>query len=121
MLKPQSQRTLKQRITLYLGAACAVLVAMAAMDFYQSGVVLGEMDRLMGNFNAISHFQGGVERGLSALEDYRWEFGDEDDLLAELRAATNTTNAWLDSIDGEIDTTSEEQNLLCQAVRTITE
>ncbi|MGN0662004.1 MAG: histidine kinase [Faecalibacterium sp.] len=112
------QRTLKQHITLCLGAAFLALLVQISLSFYQSSIVLGEMDRQMGNFNAISSFQSGVEASLTALESYRWEFGDEDVLLEQLHAAATTTNAWLWRIDGDLDTTSEEQNLLYQAVCT---
>ncbi|MGN0706476.1 MAG: sensor histidine kinase, partial [Faecalibacterium sp.] len=116
MQQRRRQNTLKQHISLCLGAAFLALVLQICLNFYQSGIVLGEMDRQMGNFNAISSFQGGVERSITALEGYRWEFGDTDELLDELHEAASITNAWLWRIDSEIDLTSEEQNLLYQAV-----
>ena len=78
------QSTLKQRMVLCLTAFFAALAAQIVLSFYQSGTVLRELDDQMGNFNAISRFQNGVERSLTALDDYRWEYGDTDALLAEL-------------------------------------
>ena len=49
--------------------------------------MLRELDDQMGNFNAISRFQNGVERSLSAMEDYRWEYGDAKALTEELHSA----------------------------------
>lgn len=112
------QSTLKQRMVLCLAAFFAALAAQIVLSFYQSGTVLRELDDQMGNFNAISRFQNGVERSLTALDDYRWEYGDTDALLAELDSAFSVTNAWLWRIDGSLDTVSEEQYLLYSAVCT---
>lgn len=110
--------TLKQRITLGLAAFLLALAAQIFLSFYQSGTVLRELDDQMGRFNAISRFQDGVERSLTALSDYRWEYGDADELLMELDAAFSTTNAWLWRIDGDLSMVSEEQYLLYNAVCT---
>lgn len=112
------QCTLKQRMVLCLTAFFAALAAQIVLSFYQSGTVLRELDDQMGNFNAISRFQNGVERSLTALDDYRWEYGDTDALLAELDSAFSVTNAWLWRINGSLDTVSEEQYLLYSAVCT---
>ena len=112
------QSTLKQRMVLCLTAFFAALAAQIVLSFYQSGTVLRELDDQMGNFNAISCFQNGVERSLTALDDYRWEYGDTDALLAELDSAFSVTNAWLWRINGSLDTVSEEQYLLYSAVCT---
>ena len=110
--------TLKQRISLGLAAFLLALAAQIFLSFYQSGTVLNQLDDQMGGFNAISRFQGGVERSLTALSDYRWEYGDSDVLLAELDASFSTMNAWLWRIDGDINTVSEEEYLLYSAVST---
>ena len=87
--------TLKGQISLCLAAFFLALAGQIFLSFYQSGTVLRELDDQMGNFNAISRFQNGVERSLTALDDYRWEYGDTDALLAELDSAFSVTNAWL--------------------------
>ena len=110
--------TLKQRISLGLAAFLLALAAQIFLSFYQSGTVLNQLDDQMGGFNAISRFQGGVERSLTALSDYRWEYGDSDALLAELDVSFSTMNAWLWRIDGDINTVSEEEYLLYSAVST---
>ena len=110
--------TLKQRITLGLAAFLLALAAQIFLSFYQSGTVLNQLDDQMGGFNAISRFQGGVEHSLTALSDYRWEYGDPDELLTELDSAFSTMNAWLWRIDGDIHTVSEEHYLLYSAVST---
>ena len=112
------QSTLKQRMILCLAAFFVALAAQIVLSFYQSGTVLRELDDQMGNFNAISRFQGGVERSLTALDEYRWEYGDTDAFLTELDSAFSTMNAWLWRIDGSLDTVSEEQYLLYNAVST---
>ena len=112
------QSTLKQRMILCLTAFFVALAAQIVLSFYQSGTVLRELDDQMGNFNAISRFQNGVERSLTALDEYRWEYGDTDAFLTELDSAFSTMNAWLWRIDGSLDTVSEEQYLLYSAVCT---
>ena len=76
--------TLKGQISLCLAAFFLALAGQIFLSFYQSGTVLRELDDQMGNFNAISRFQNGVERSLSAMEDYRWEYGDAKALTEEL-------------------------------------
>lgn len=110
--------TLKQRISLGLAAFLLALAGQIFLSFYQSGAVLNQLDAQMGDFHAISRFQDGVERSLTALGDYRWEYGDADALLTELDGAFSTTNAWLWRIDGSIGSVSEEKYLLYSAVCT---
>ena len=64
------QSTLKQRMILCLAAFFVALATQIVLSFYQSGTVLRELDDQMGNFNAISRFQNGVERSLTALDEY---------------------------------------------------
>ena len=109
---------LKQRIGLCFAAFFAALAAQIVLSFYQSNTVLRQLDEQMGNFNAISRFQNGVERSLSAMEDYRWEYGDGEALLTELHGSFSVMNAWLWRIDGDLHTVSQEQYLLYRAVST---
>ena len=53
--------TLKGQISLCLAAFFLALAGQIFLSFYQSGTVLRELDDQMGNFNAISRFQNGVE------------------------------------------------------------
>ncbi len=110
--------TLKERMVLCLAAFFLALIAQIFLSFYQSNTVLRELDDQMGNFNAISRFQNGVERSLNALDSYRWEYGDSDELLNELHGSFSTMNAWLWRIEGDLGTVSEEQYLLYNAVCT---
>ena len=79
--------TLKGQISLCLAAFFLALAGQIFLSFYQSGTVLRELDDQMGNFNAISRFQNGVEQSLSAMENYRWEYGDAKALTEELNRA----------------------------------
>ena len=110
--------TLKGQISLCLAAFFLALAGQIFLSFYQSGTVLRELDDQMGNFNAISRFQNGVERSLSVMEDYRWEYGDAKALTEELHSAFSVTNAWLWRIESDLGTVSEEQYLLYNAVST---
>ena len=65
------QITLKQRMGLCLAAFFAAFAMQLTLNGYQSRAVQAVQDAQMGCFNAISRFQNGVERSLSAMEDYR--------------------------------------------------
>ena len=82
--------TLKGQISLCLAAFFLALAGQIFLSFYQSGTVLRELDDQMGNFNAISRFQNGVQQSLNALESYRWEYGDAGELLDQLHEVTGT-------------------------------
>ena len=114
--------TLKGQISLCLAAFFLALAGQIFLSFYQSGTVLRELDDQMGNFNAISRFQNGVERSLSAMEDYRWEYGDAKALTEELHSAFSVTNAWLWRIGtslNSLESVSDEQRVLYSAVDTV--
>ena len=114
--------TLKGQISLCLAAFFLALAGQIFLSFYQSGTVLRELDDQMGNFNAISRFQNGVERSLSAMEDYRWEYGDAKALTEELHSAFSVTNAWLWRIGtslNSLESVSDEQWVLYSAVDTV--
>ena len=112
------EMTLKQRIGLCLAAFFMALAAQIFLSFYQSGTVLRELDDQMGNFNAISRFQNGVQQSLNALESYRWEYGDAGELLDQLHSSSSVMSAWLWRIEGDLGTVSEEQYLIYSAVCT---
>ena len=60
--------TLKGQISLCLAAFFLALAGQIFLSFYQSGTVLRELDDQMGNFNATSRFQNGVQQSLNALK-----------------------------------------------------
>ena len=95
MEKRKLQITLKQRIGLCLAAFFAALAMQIALNGYQSRAVQAVQDDQMGSFNAISRFQGGVESSISALEDYRWENSESEEIIARLQASVSVCNAWL--------------------------
>ena len=61
--------TLKGQISLCLAAFFLALAGQIFLSFYQSGTVLRELDDQMGNFNAISRFQNGVELSLIHISE----------------------------------------------------
>ena len=113
--------TLKQRMVLCLAAFFAAFALQLALNGYQARAVQQVQDDQMGNFNAISRFQGGVESSISILEAYRWENGETEEMLEKLRAACSTSNAWLWRIRFNMDSlqnVSDEQWVLYGAVET---
>ena len=113
--------TLKERMILCLAAFFAALGVQIALSGYQSTAVQAVLDQQMGCFHAISRFQGGVENAIGALEDYRWESGEGEDVLDRLKTAQSTCNAWLWRIETGMDgleNVSDEQWVLYGAVQT---
>lgn len=102
MTKKRIRITLKQRIGLCLAVFFAALAAQIALNVYQSRAVQGVMDRQMGSFHAISRFQGGVEGVVGALESYRWENGEQQEILARMEDSRSTCNAWLWRVESSI-------------------
>ncbi len=100
---------------------CCLCIAAACLNGYQARAVQQVQDDQMGNFNAISRFQGGVESSISILEAYRWENGETEEMLEKLQAACSTSNAWLWRIRSNMDglqNVSDEQWVLYGAVET---
>ena len=93
------EMTLKQRIGLCLAAFFMALAAQIFLSFYQSGTVLRELDDQMGNFNAISRFQNGVQQSLNALESYRWEYGDAGEQYLLYCAVCTTYDSYKELLD----------------------
>ena len=119
--QPVHRITLKQRIALCLAAFFTALAVQIALNGYQSGAVQDVLDQQMGSFHAISRFQGGIESTISALENYRWENGETEELLSRLSTAASTSNAWLWRIGSSLDrleNVSDEQRVLYSAVET---
>lgn len=114
----QRHLTLKGRIILFLAAFFAALMVQMYVNHYQSNVVLDQLDRQTGNFHSISQFSSGIDRQLTALENFRWENGDANALLQTLQSGSTTADTFLWRIDGSLQEVGEEQYLLAQAVRT---
>lgn len=112
------QLTLRERVVLCLVCFFVALNIQIALNFYQSGVVLRQLDSQMGNFGAISHFQQELAHITKTLDEYRWEYSDTNDLVMELNATFTTADSWLHIIDGDIDSVGEEQYLLYNAICT---
>lgn len=114
----QRHLTLKGRIILFLTAFFAALMVQMYVNHYQSNVVLDQLDRQTGNFHSISQFSSGIDRQLTALENFRWENGDTNALMQILQSGSTTADTFLWRIDGSLQEVGEEQYLLAQAVRT---
>ena len=95
--------TLKQRMVLCLAAFFAAFALQLALNGYQARAVQQVQDDQMGNFNAISRFQGGVESSISVLENYRWENSEPEVIIDRLQSASSTCNAWLWRIRSNMD------------------
>lgn len=110
--------TLLTRIMLFLTAFAAALILQIGISRYQSSHVLKPMEQRTRNIQAISQFLNDVEGCMTALENYRWDYGDAASLIATLRENKAGSAKNLAQIQMEIGQVGEEQYLLANASQT---
>lgn len=106
------------RILLFLAAFAATLVLQIGISGYQSSHVWDPMEQRTKNIQAISQFLNDMEGCMTALENYRWDYGDADALMAALKENRAGSLTHLAEIQMEIGQVSEEQYLLARASQT---
>ena len=113
--------TLKQRMVLCLAAFFAAFALQLALNGYQARAVQQVQDDQMGNFNAISRFQGGVESSISILEAYRWENGEtEEKVKKATKKATTKKSTAKKTLPWMTKTTNKFKKLKDEAVQELT-
>lgn len=110
--------TLLTRIILFLAAFAATLALQLGIGRYQSFYVWGPMEQRTMNIQEISQFLNDVEGCMTALENYRWDYGNADSLIGELKAHLAGSKLHLAKIQMELGQVSEEQYLLANASQT---
>ncbi len=106
------------RIILCLAAFGAAMALQAGIGYYQTTHVLEPLERRSENIQTISQFLNDVESCMTALENYRWDYGDAGLLIEALQTSRERSAAHLAGIDTNLRTASEEQYLLGNAART---
>lgn len=110
--------TLLNRIIGFLVAFSATIVLQMGISQYQSTHVLEPLEERTGSIQSISQFLNDVEGCMLALENYRWDFGDTQELIATLRQQQKSSADHLKEIDRDLHKVSEEQYLLANAAAT---
>lgn len=110
--------TLLGRIALFLTAFAVAMALQIGIGYYQTSYVLGPLEQRSENIQTISRFLNDVEACMTALENYRWDYGDTALLIETVRESRQRSAAHLERIDADLQVVSEEQYLLANAART---
>lgn len=113
-----SQMTLLGRIVLFLVTFFAALVLQIVISYYQTNYVLKPLEERSENIQTISQFLNAVEECMTALENYRWDYGDTASLIKTLQTRMQQSATYLEEIDADLRVVSEEQYLLANAAKT---
>ena len=113
-----SKMSLLNRIIGFLLAFGAMILLQITISWYQTTHVLEPLEERTESIQSISQFLNDVEGTMTALENYRWDFGDTDALVEALHQQQKGSDAHLKQIDRELGTVSEEQYLLANAAAT---
>lgn len=103
------------RIILFCLTFSAALILQTGISRYQSAYVFAPMEQQTKSIQAISEFLNDVEGCITALENYRWDYGDTNALITSLQQGLLASEAHLSLIEKRIGLVSEEQYLLANA------
>ena len=110
--------TLLGRIVLFLSAFGAAMVFQIGIGYYQTKYVLEPLEKRGESIQTISQFLNDVEGCMTALENYRWDYGDAAALIETVQESQRRSAAHLQDIETDLRVVSEEQYLLANAAQT---
>ena len=110
--------TLLGRIVLFLGAFAVAMSLQIGISYYQTNYVLKPLEARSENIQTISRFLNDVEACMTALENYRWDYGDTVTLVETIQVSGQRAAEQLEQIDADLRVVSEAQYLLANAART---
>lgn len=113
-----ARTSLLSRIVLSLGVFALAMLLRIGIGYFQIRYVLEPMEQRSQSIQTISQFLNGLESCLSALEEYRWDYGDSEVLIAVVQERQQACAEHLSQINGDLHTVGEEQYLLANAART---
>lgn len=112
------QMTLLGRIVLFLAAFGAAMALQIGIGYYQTKYVLEPLEKRSESIQNISQFLNDVEACMTALENYRWDYGDTVSLIETVQESQRRSAARLENIETDLRVVSEEQYLLANAAQT---
>lgn len=110
--------TLLSRIILFLTAFGVAMALQIGIGYYQTAYVLKPLEQRSESIQTISQFLNDVEACMTALENYRWDYGDTAALISTVQDSRQRSAGCLEHIDADLRVVSEEQYLLTNAART---
>ena len=109
--------TLMNRLILFFAVFCAMLLFQSGVGSYQKTKVLEPMEQRTANIQVISQFLNELENCLQILKNYRWDYGDKEVLLRDVRESRRLTEDYLKQVQPELNRVSENQYLLANAAK----
>ena len=106
------------RIMLLAVAFAVAVVLQIGIGQYQATHVFEPMEEGTRNIQAISQFLNNVESCMTALENYRWDYGNAGALIVTLREHKVASLESLNQIQTDLSRVGEEQYLLANASQT---
>ena len=101
--------TLLGRIVIFLAAFAAAMVLQTVIGYYQTNYVLEPLEKRSENIQTISQFLNDVEACMTALENYRWDYGDTALLIDTVQENVRRSAGHLARIDADLETVGEAQ------------
>ena len=114
----RSRYTLLGRIILFLTVFGAAFLLQMGIGQYQSRYIMKPMEERTEDIQTISQFLDSVEGCMAVLGEYRWDYGDVDALIANLKDHLTAASRHIGDIHAELPEVSEEYYLLVNAVHT---
>lgn len=113
-----SRFTLLGRLVLFLIAFGVYLLFQMGISRYQSQYVFEPMEERTENIRTISRFLNGVENCMAELDDYRWDYGNAETLIARIEESLSETAEHSAALRSDIREVGEGYYLLAVAART---
>ena len=110
--------TLLGRIVLFLSVFAAAMALQIGIGYYQTSCVLGPLEERSESIQTISQFLNDVEACMTALENYRWDYGDAASLIETVQDSERRSALHLEHISADLRVVGEEQYLLAKAAQT---
>lgn len=110
--------TLLGRIVLFLTVFAVAMALQIGIGYYQTNYVLEPLEKRSERIQTISQFLNNVEACITALDNYRWDYGDTTSLIVTLQENEQQSAAHLGRISVDLRVVSEEQYLLANAAQT---
>ena len=117
MRNKRQHMTLVNRLILFFGSFCIVLLFQSGMGNYQKEHVLEPLEMRNDNIQSISQFLNDLETTMRLLEDYRWDYGDGEALILSLKESQMKSAEHLAEVQSELGEVGENQYLLANAAR----
>lgn len=115
--KPYAPSLVRQIITFFV-VFLLVLLAQLGLNRYQTQKVILPQQQRTQQIRIISQYLNYLEDSMRALGDYRWDYGDTQDLIDQVTLSQKEAAALLGRIDTELGSVSEELYLLANASAT---